>query len=135
MLSATEPLIVGSLRKAAYTGFYEYVTSAVRKILNASSGDVGSSVGEGVKSKIKEVGLDNIGREEVESYEKRYEKGLKELSVMWTLMAFCAGCVESLVVVDRWCYLKESGRCRTVKVEAAFEYEVSPRNLVIVGVK
>ncbi|KAK6339315.1 hypothetical protein TWF718_008736 [Orbilia javanica] len=135
VLSATEPLIVGSLRKAAYTGFYEYVTSAVRKILNASSGNVGSSVGEGVKAKIKEVELDKIGREEVESYEKRYEKGLKELSVMWTLMAFCAGCVESLVVADRWCYLTESGKCGVVKVEAAFEYGVSPRNLVIVGVK
>ncbi|KAF3201351.1 hypothetical protein TWF679_011411 [Orbilia oligospora] len=135
VLSATEPLIVGSLRKAAYMGFYEYVTSAVRKILNAASGDVGSSVGEGVKAKIKEVGLDNIGREEVESYERRYGKGLKELSIMWTLMAFCAGCVESLVVVDRWSYLKESGKCRIVKVEAAFEYGISPRNLVIVGVK
>ncbi|KAK6352486.1 hypothetical protein TWF730_009311 [Orbilia blumenaviensis] len=136
VLSATEPLIVGSLRKAAYTGFYEYVTSAVRKILNASSGpNEGSSVGEGVKAKIKEMRLDSIEREEVESYEERYGKGLKELSVMWTLMAFCAGCVESLVVADRWCYLTESGRCKVVKVEAAFEYGVSPRNLVIVGVK
>lgn len=127
---------MGSLRKAAYTGFYEYVSAAVKKILNASSGEnVGSSVGEGVKLRIQEVGLDKIGREEVGEYEERYGKGLKKLSVMWTLMAFCAGCVESLVVVDRWCYLRESGKCRMVKVEAAFEYAVSPRNLVIVGVK
>lgn len=126
---------MGSLRKGAYTGFYEYVTAAVKKILNAASGDVGSAVGEGVKMRIKDVGLDSIEREEVNVYEERYGKGLKELSVMWTLMAFCAGCVESLVVVDRWCYLWESGRCRMVKVEAAFEYAVSPRNLVIVGVK
>ncbi|KAF3932786.1 hypothetical protein ABW19_dt0207508 [Dactylella cylindrospora] len=136
VLSSTEPLIIGSLRKAAYTGFWEYVTAAVKKILNASTNLTdGSSVAESVKDRIRSTGLDVITREEVAEYENRYEGGLQQLSVMWTLMAFCAGCVESLIVVDRWRYLVESGKCSIVKVESAFDYSVSPRNLVIVGIK
>ena len=51
-------------------------------------------------------------------------------------MAFSAGVVESLIVVDRWLFLKEHPD--TVKdcwVEAVFDYAQSPRNLVVVGVK
>ncbi|KAF3927768.1 hypothetical protein ABW21_db0209548 [Orbilia brochopaga] len=136
ILRATEPLVIGSLRKGAYTDFYEYVTSAIKKILDAATGpDACTGVSEGVKDRIRNSGLDLITRETVADYETKYADGLKQLSVMWTLMAFCAGCVESLIVVDRWCYLMESGKCRAVRVESAFNYAVSPRNLVIVGLK
>jgi len=44
--------------------------------------------------------------------------------------------VESLIVVDRWLFLREHedvvGECW---VEAVFEYGLSPRNLVVVGIK
>ncbi|EWC47378.1 hypothetical protein DRE_00346 [Drechslerella stenobrocha 248] len=136
ILSATEPLIVGSLRKIAYTSFWEYFNAAIKKILDASTGsDAESKVAEGVQRRIRDRGLDAISREQVALYEEQYGGGLKQLSVVWTLMAFCAGCVESLIVADRWCYIVESGKCRVVKVENAFEYSVSPRNLVIVGIK
>ncbi|KAK6354713.1 hypothetical protein TWF696_003852 [Orbilia brochopaga] len=136
ILRATEPLIVGSLRKGSYTGFYEYVNAAIKKILGASTGpDACTGVGEGVKDRIRKSGLDAISKETVAGYMVKYADGLKQLSVMWALMAFCAGCVESLIVVDRWCYLMESGKCRIVKVESAFDYAVSPRNLVVVGLK
>jgi hypothetical protein len=49
------------------------------------------------------------------------------------LMAFSAGVVESMIVVDRWLYLREEG-CEAW-VEAVFDYGLSPRNLVVVGVK
>ncbi|EPS39264.1 hypothetical protein H072_6957 [Dactylellina haptotyla CBS 200.50] len=136
VLSATEPLIIGSLRKSAYDCFYEYVTAAVKKILNASTDpNAGSGVAEGVKVRILSKGLDKITKEAIKEYEVRYRNGLKQLSVLWTLMAVSAGCVESLIVADRWCYLVESGKCRAVRVESAFDYAVSPRNLVVVGVK
>ena len=85
--------------------------------------------------------------------------GYHALCVTWSLMAFCAGVVESLIVVDRWLWLREhmpeylsSGGeggeekelMRVHKdglvisdcwVEAGFEYAHSPRNLVVVGVK
>lgn len=51
-------------------------------------------------------------------------------------MAFSAGVAESLVVVDRWLWLREQkgwvGRCW---VQAVFDYTISPRNLVVVGVR
>ncbi|KAJ6261437.1 hypothetical protein Dda_4107 [Drechslerella dactyloides] len=123
ILRATEPLIVGSLRKGAYTNFWEYVIAAIQKILSAATGpDACTGVAEGVKGRIRKSGLDTISREDVAAYEIKYADGLKQLSIMWTLMAFCAGCVESLIVVDRWRYLVESGKCRVVRVESAFEY-------------
>ena len=83
--------------------------------------------------------------------------GYHALCVTWSLMAFCAGVVESLIVVDRWQWLREHMREHLPSgeegegtrwgahrdglvisdcwVEAAFEYAHSPRNLVVVGVK
>ncbi|KAF3932990.1 hypothetical protein ABW20_dc0104290 [Dactylellina cionopaga] len=141
VLSATEPLIIGSLKKSAYGGFEDYVAAAVQKILAASTEVcAGSGVAEGVKERIVSSGLGGEGRNDevavvAREYERQHGNGLKQLSVLWTLMAICGGCVESLIVVDRWCYLLESGKCKVVKVESAFEYAVSPRNLVVVGVK
>jgi len=44
--------------------------------------------------------------------------------------------VESLIVVDRWLYLKESlGDGGDAWVESVFDYKLSPRNLVVVGIK
>jgi hypothetical protein len=54
---------------------------------------------------------------------------------MWSLMAFSAGVVEAVVVVDRWLWLKEQQGIERAWVEAVFEYKHSPRNLVVVGVK
>lgn len=82
--------------------------------------------------------MGNVTDEEIAAYEERYELQKKELSVMWSLMAFSAGVVESLVVVDRWVFLREAverGECREAWVQGVFEYAVSPRNLVVVGVK
>jgi hypothetical protein len=51
-------------------------------------------------------------------------------------MAFSAGVVESLIVVDRWLYLKEhEDLVRDCWVEPVFDYKQSPRNLVVVGIK
>ena len=51
-------------------------------------------------------------------------------------MAFSAGVAESVIVVDRWLWLKEQegwvGKCW---VQAVFDYKWSPRNLVVVGIR
>ena len=116
VVSPTEPIILGSLRKQCYISFYDYVTGAMRKIMN------GTSVSEAVKSRINASGLLSIEREEVEQYERKYYGGKKNLSVTWSLMAFSAGCVESLIVVDRWLFLRESGLISIIKVESAFDH-------------
>lgn len=109
-----DPIIIGSLRKHSYENFYSYVTAAVKKL--------------GWEERLK------IDIDEAEAYVRRFGPRKKELSVVWSLMAFSAAVIESLIVVDRWQFLMEMG-CSRTWVEAAFEYSESPRNLVVVGIR
>ncbi|PQE29770.1 Methyltransferase 25 protein [Rutstroemia sp. NJR-2017a WRK4] len=132
----TTPIIIGSLRKSAYTSFTSYVRGAISKLTLPSTSphpDIRHSV-----SSLIQTQLGSITDEEIKGYEQRYGHKKQELSVVWSLMAFSAGVVESLVVVDRWEFLREAvrrGEVRRAWVEGVFEYGVSPRNLVVVGVK
>ena len=119
-----QPIILGSLRKSCYHSFTAYVRGAVEKL----QGDpvLGSSI---VNS------MNGLTDEDIARYESRYRHKKKELSIVWTLMAFSAGVVESIIVVDRWLYLKEHDEVGECWVEAIFDYQQSPRNLVVVGIK
>ncbi|KAI5799280.1 methyltransferase domain-containing protein [Peziza echinospora] len=113
-----ETINLGSLKPpAVYDSFQKYATAAAAKL--------GWTLPQG----FCEEGV-------LEGWEERFSEGGGEhrLRILWSLMAFSAGVVEALVVVDRWCWLAERrrGGCW---VEAVFEYEYSPRNLVVVGVK
>ena len=119
-----QPVVIGSLRKACYESFTAYVRGAIAK-LEKETAD-GSIIGS------KMQGLTD---EELVEYEKKYESRKKELSIVWSLMAFSAGVVESLIVVDRWLYLKEQEEVQQCWVETVFDYQQSPRNLVVVGIK
>ena len=124
-LESTEPIIIGSLRKSCYASFTTYVRGALAKLA--------TDTGRGVAVNEKMGGITD---EEIDDYEKRYRPLRKELSVTWSLMAFSAGVVESLIVVDRWMFLREHADVvRDCWVEPVFEYAKSPRNLVVVGIK
>jgi hypothetical protein len=119
---STEPIIIGSLRKGCYHSFTAYVRGALAKL---AAGGFGTSEKMG-----------SITDEEIEDYLRRYSARKKELSTIWSLMAFSAGVVESLIVVDRWQYLREhTNVVKECWVEAVFDYQQSPRNLVVVGIK
>ena len=79
--------------------------------------------------------MSDITDAEIISYEERYRERKKDLSVTWSLMAFSASVVEAAIVVDRWLWLKEQEQVEQAWVEPVFEYGISPRNLVVVGVK
>ena len=79
--------------------------------------------------------VQGITDEEIRGYEERFAGRKKDLSVTWSLMAFSAGVIEAAIVVDRWLWLREQEEVAEAWVEAVFEYGVSPRNLVVVGVK
>lgn len=112
-----EPVILGSLRKACYASFEAYVEGAMAKL--------GWELGEGAGA-----------REVAERYEEQFRGRRKEIEIVWSLMAFTAGVVESLIVVDRWVFLREALESRgSAWVEPVFEYGESPRNLVVVGVR
>jgi len=123
--ASTEPVIIGSLRKGCYGSFVSYVRGALQKLSNDPER------GPRVLEKMGE-----ITDEEIEGYVRRYAGKKKELSVTWSLMAFSAGVVESLIVVDRWLFLREHPNIvGEAWVEAVFDYGLSPRNLVVVGIK
>ena len=117
-------VIIGSLRKACYASFSAYVWGAVNKLMK--SHEHGAWIGERMSS---------LTDAEIADYEARYSHSKQELSIVWSLMAFTAIVAESVIFVDRWCFLKEQDEVEDCWVEPVFSYESSPRNLVVVGVK
>lgn len=122
------PLTIGTLRKFAYSDFKSYVHAAITKLTSPNSFcEVDPDF---IKGK-----MDGLTDEDIEGYEERFREKKHELSVMWSLMAFSAGVVEAVIVTDRWLWLKEQDEVETAWVEPVFDYALSPRNLVVVGVK
>ncbi|KAF3009467.1 hypothetical protein E8E13_002451 [Curvularia kusanoi] len=122
------PLTIGTLRKFAYGDFVSYVRAAEAKLVAPNSFcEVDPNF---IKSK-----MDGLTDDDIRDYEVRYAERKKELSVMWSLMAFSAGVVEAVIVTDRWLWLKEQPEVEHAWVEPVFEYKHSPRNLVVVGIK
>ena len=126
------PITIGSLRQGCYECFVAYFRGAFTKLTTIapdaeqSSRDLATLI---------EKKLSGITDDELEAYEKQYLPRKKDLSVIWSLMAFSAGVIESAIVVDRWIWLREQEEVRDCWVESVFDYAVSPRNLVVVGVK
>ncbi|KAL2170148.1 hypothetical protein VTG60DRAFT_5170 [Thermothelomyces hinnuleus] len=126
--SSTNPVIIGSLRKQCYTSFKAYVRGAIAKL--TTNPDF-SQYSQTIKEK-----MGNITDEEIAQYEEAFRDRKRELSAVWSLMAFSACVVESLIVTDRWLFLREhSDIVRDCWVETVFDYRESPRNLVVVGIK
>lgn len=126
--SSTNPVIIGSLRKQCYTSFRAYVRGAITKLTTNSDFSKYSQV---VKEK-----MSDITDEEIARYEETFQHRKRELSSVWSLMAFSACVVESVIVTDRWLFLREHPDIvRDCWVETVFDYRESPRNLVVVGVK
>jgi hypothetical protein len=118
------PLIVGSLKKACFASFRAYVRGALDKLQSDSV--------DGLSIRAK---MENLTDEDIARYENDWGYARKNLAVIWSLMAFSAGVVESLIAVDRWLFLKEQDCIEKCWVEPVFEYKLSPRNLVVVGIK
>jgi hypothetical protein len=122
------PLTIGSLRKFAYKDFLSYTRAAIAKLTAPNTFcDVDPDF---IKDK-----MDGLTDEEILEYEAAYREKKKELAIMWSLMAFSAGVVEAVIVTDRWLWLKEQKEVEEAWVEPVFEYGLSPRNLVVVGIK
>jgi hypothetical protein len=121
--SGGTPIVIGSLRKVCYSSFVAYVRGALAKLVDdPARGD-----------RFRE--MTEMTDEQIQEYEVAFQSGKKDLSVIWSLMAFSAGVIEATIVVDRWLWLKEQEEVEEAWVEAVFDYAMSPRNLVIVGVK
>lgn len=117
-------LTIGSLRKACYSSFTAYVRGAIAKL--AEDQERGPEI---------RTRMEGLADDDISCYEDKFKGKKKELSVVWSLMAFSARVVESSIVVDRWLYLKEQTAVSRCWVETVFDYKQSPRNLVVVGIK
>lgn len=117
-------LTIGSLRKACYSSFIAYVRGAIAKL--AEDQERGTEI---------QRRMEGLVDDDISRYEEKFKGKKKELSIVWSLMAFSASVVESSIVVDRWLYLKEQAEVRDCWVETVFDYKQSPRNLVVVGIK
>src|SRR3569833_861474 len=127
-ISSTNPIVIVSLRKQAYQSFNAFVRGAIQKLTTAPEY---SQYGAIIQDKIGD-----ITDAEIAEYEERFEPRRRELSSGWSLMALVGTVTESLIVVDRWLFLKEhSDLVRDCWVEPVFNYKESPRNLVVVGLK
>ncbi|KAI0525467.1 methyltransferase domain-containing protein [Xylaria bambusicola] len=125
---STNPVVLGSLSKSCYKSLHAYVRGAVTKLTTVSDHREQWDI---VKEK-----MSDITDEEIARYERQYGPRKRELSAVWTLMAFSAAVVESLIVTDRWLFLKQhSDLVQDAWAETVFDYRQSPRNLVVVGVK
>lgn len=122
------PLTIGTLRKFAYSDFVSYVRAALAKLSEPNS--FCQIDPEFIKEK-----MGGLTDQDIRDYEQQFGERRKELNVMWSLMAFSAGVVESVVVTDRWLWLKEQDEVQDAWVEPVFEYKHSPRNLVVVGIR
>lgn len=121
---ATAPIIIGGLKKSCYNSFVDYVRGALEKLTKDSE-----------RGALFEEKMRHLSDEDLNRYEHDYQERGKELSVIWSLMAFSASVVEAVIVSDRWLYLKEHEEVAAAWVEPVFEYSLSPRNLVVVGIK
>ena len=117
-------LTIGSLRKSCYESFVSYVRGAIAKL--ASSPESAARIQDK---------LLHLTDESINAYEVRYYSRKKDISILWSLMAFSATIVEAIIVVDRWLYLHEQNEISKCWVQTVFDYGQSPRNLVVVGVK
>ncbi|KAI1332012.1 methyltransferase domain-containing protein [Xylariaceae sp. FL0255] len=127
-MSSTNPVILGSLGKSCFTSLRAYVRGAIKKLTTVSDYHEQCDV-------IKEK-MGGITDEEIDRYEREYLPRKREVSAIWTLMAFSAQVVESLIVTDRWLFLRQHpDLVQDCWVETVFDYQQSPRNLVVVGIK
>ncbi|KAF2725175.1 hypothetical protein K431DRAFT_330294 [Polychaeton citri CBS 116435] len=120
------PIVIGSLPKGKYASFLLYARAALAKLYKDPDPELAQLF------LWKTQGLTD---ERIERYEQVYAGKKKELAIVWSLMAFSAGVVEAAIVVDRWLWLKEQDFVQAAWVEPVFDYRLSPRNLVVVGVK
>ncbi|KAF2754015.1 hypothetical protein EJ05DRAFT_489721 [Pseudovirgaria hyperparasitica] len=129
--SGGDPIIIGTLKKAAYASFVSYVRAAGEKL----AGTLTAYDHHSAPNPAIATGLAALTDEAILDYERRYAHRKRQLSVVWSLMAYSAGVVEAIMVVDRWAWLREQECVGEAWVVPVFDYALSPRNLCVVGVK
>jgi hypothetical protein len=134
------PLVIGALAKGCFRDFPTYVRGAAAKLARSSAKPMYSYDGEEDARRAERARrvaerLREVDEETLRGYEERFAARKKHLSVTWSLMAFCAQVSEAVIVSDRYAWLKEQDVVGETWVESVFDYAISPRNMVVVGIR
>lgn len=78
------------------------------------------------------INQDSISGEDIREYEERFRAYEGRIAILWTLSVLCCKAVESVIALDRYWFLVEQGFVG-VDIVPIFDYEISPRNLMIVA--
>lgn len=81
-----------------------------------------------------DVHEDKVSTEDVKAYAERYRGHEGRIAILWTLSVLCCKAVESVIALDRYWFLVEHG-FEGADIVPIFDYEISPRNLMIVANK
>ncbi|CCF43987.1 hypothetical protein CH063_13533 [Colletotrichum higginsianum] len=108
-------------------------TESRRPVWGARKGDTASFV-QFARRAVGVLGVDGSGihDDELASYESRYRDYSSRIAILWMLSVLCCKAVESVIALDRWWFLVENGG-HNVDVLPVFDYNASPRNLMIVA--
>ncbi|KAI9488371.1 methyltransferase domain-containing protein [Zychaea mexicana] len=119
-----KPPIIGRLnKKKDFVSFPVYVQAALKRL---------------------QMPQDAISIEEAEAYYAEFKTTRqmdKQIAILWTVRALLAPLLESIVLADRWLYLKEQladipdSETKGVWMWPLFDPITSPRNMVIVASK
>src|SRR4051812_33290818 len=107
--------VVGRLRKRHFTTFSSYISVALPRLQRAS---------------------DAIPAAEAQAYYELFQPTLRRIAALWTVRALLGPCLESLILMDRWWYLREQlGDEAYVEIRPVFDKVESPRNMAVVAIK
>lgn len=146
-IKGTTPIVIGGLPKGCYNDFVSYVRGAVAKLkrsaakkmednANLINGQQPSAANSPHPlTPLIEKKISAMSDAEIAAYETEFLPRKKNISVIWSLMAFSAQVIEALMVVDRWSWMKEQPCIGEAWVQAVFDYSISPRNMVVVGIR
>ena len=130
-------------RSAAKAAFPEYAQHCLKRIKNrrtdlsglSAPADGGGHAVEPVDT-VPSPTTAHPGSDELHAIYQSYLPQMREMVVWLTLRECIAPALETLFVLDRFLYLKETlGEQGTVRAVPVFDYEMSPRNVVLVARK
>ncbi|KAK2011634.1 hypothetical protein LZ32DRAFT_606266 [Colletotrichum eremochloae] len=106
-----------------------------RPVWGVRKGDM-ASFAKFTRRAIEYLGIDggSITDDELVSYGDRYRGYNAKIAILWTLGVLCCKIVESVIALDRYCFLIENGG-QDVDILPIFDYKTSPRNLMLVASK
>lgn len=107
-----DDVIVGKLPKFAYENFTSFCHASFKKF-----------------------NLQNPSNDDINHVYAMYGSEKHRLDIIWILKLLMGPCIEGLIILDRYWFVKEKKIAKHVSIEPVFDRARSPRNIAIVAIK